>query len=135
MRRVIADTMLRPVLQVLDELERLDPNWDSYGAEPVSRVAVARARALVQTVAEQLGGASGEVARPAGVSPLVDGGVQVEWSGPQGRIEVEIAPDGTLRCVLDHGRGTEPRVTTIAVATVQDSVQLIRRTVAPLVVA
>jgi hypothetical protein len=131
---MIADTVLRPVLQVLDELERLGPNWDSYGAAPVSRVAVAQARQLVQTVFEQFG-ASGEGARPDGVSPLVDGGVQVEWSGPHGRIEVEIGPDGTLGCVLDHGRDTEPRVTTMAAATPQDAVQLIRRTVAPLVVA
>ncbi len=87
---------LQPKLSRLDGLASLQRDWDSYGAEPIAARAIGVARRLIQTVAELFSQLAGEDAAPYAVAPLVDGGVQVEWRGRAGAIEVEISPDGTL---------------------------------------
>ena len=65
---------------VLDEINGLkdlnEPDWDSYGAEPVSREAIAYASKFVQQVWSQLG------YRPqASAGPRPGGGVSLIWRG------------------------------------------------------
>lgn len=93
----------------LTELEHLDEavgrvagmadlpaNWDSYGATPILAHAIATASALVTQVATARLRIDGTRIAPILVAPIADGEVQVEWQGPLARIEVQIAPDGTL---------------------------------------
>ena len=118
-------------MQLLAELEHLGRNWDGYGAEPVTILAISRARELIRMAASRCGQLVGAAIRPDGVSPLVDGGVQVEWSGSRSRIEVEVGPGGDLRCILDHGRDASPRITEVEHASLEDALQMILRMIAP----
>lgn len=62
----------REVVARLAELERLSPNWDTEGALPLSRHHANRASSfLVQVMAP--------MAQTPEISPLSDGGVQLEW--------------------------------------------------------
>jgi hypothetical protein len=80
----------------LDDLARLLPDWDSYGAAPPTAVAISAAHGLLANVAKRYVDASDEDALPWATAPLADGGVQFEWRGPGGAVEVEIGPDGAM---------------------------------------
>jgi len=96
---------LTSIFERLKEIAQLKADWDSYGAEPVSSVALVAAFELLDTVREQI---SRKVREPLPqfIAPLADGGLQLEWSGQQGDIEVEIDPNGDLGYVLIEGQGT-----------------------------
>ncbi len=93
-------------LRGLARIEKLEPNWDSYGSEPPSAVAIATARDLVWTVLQQMFVLFGERAIPYSIAPLSGGGVQIEWRGSTGAIEVEIGPEGKFGYLV--ARGKEP---------------------------
>ncbi len=59
------------------------------------------------SVQEELFGSIEERIVPACVAPLDDGGVQIEWSGTNAEIEVEIGPDAALSYLLANGIGPE----------------------------
>ncbi len=96
---------LAPIFERLKELAQLKADWDSYGAEPVSSVALVAAFELLDAVKERLCRKVREPL-PQFIAPLADGGLQLEWSGQQGDIEVEIDPNGDLGYVLIEGQGT-----------------------------
>ncbi|MBE9130114.1 MULTISPECIES: hypothetical protein [unclassified Coleofasciculus] len=96
---------LAPIFKRLKELAQLEADWDSYGAEPVSSVAIVTAFELLDALREQLSRKVRELL-PQFIAPLVDGGLQLEWSGQQGELEVEIDPNGDLGYVLIEGQGT-----------------------------
>ena len=52
---------------------------------------------------------AGDAVKPITVAPLDDGGVQLEWRGTGGDIEIEISPDGRLDCLLVLGTGPDRR--------------------------
>lgn len=99
----------RPAREALDELARLAENWDSYGASPPTAVAISTAHGLLATVAERYAEAADENALPWATAPLADGGVQFEWRGPGGLIEVEIGPDGSLAYLVERDERTVKR--------------------------
>jgi len=88
--------LLQPALQRLEALERLTVDWDSYGGDPPSRTALLTACMFLESVGRQLGPFFAEGARPYAVAPVADGGVQLEWRGPSGEIEIEVDPNGQL---------------------------------------
>lgn len=97
---------LKPIWDRLDKIERLGHNWDSYGARPPAPAAVHSLRQLIEAAYWQLEGAANAV--PYTVAPLVDGGMQAEWRGPGGALEVEVSPARTLGYLLVTQRdGTE----------------------------
>ncbi len=102
-RRVspIAETLER-----LQQIEGLGPNWDSYGSETPSHVAVATAHSLIWAVYMGSVNAGQRPTVPYSVVPLSGGGVQVEWRGDAAAIEVEISSEGVLGYLL--ARGSEP---------------------------
>ncbi len=102
-RRVspIAETLER-----LQQIEGLGPNWDSYGSEAPSHVAVATAHSLIWAVYIRSVNAGQRPAVPYSVVPLSGGGVQVDWRGDAAAIEVEISSEGVLGYLL--ARGSEP---------------------------
>ena len=100
--------VLRPTLKRLAELEDLKPDWDSYGALPLTSTALARADALARQVVDVYGASFGEQAAPYTVMPIADGGVSIEWRGVGADLELDIGPSGELSYLLitkgDDGR-------------------------------
>ena len=75
---------------VLQKLSELDPNWDSYDAEPITEAAIKATKDLLLIL---------EIGRkPDFILPLSDGGIQLEWSDKYSDsvIEVEVSPLGEL---------------------------------------
>lgn len=94
---------LVPSMQQLRDLAVLKANWDGEGAEPLSQRAVADAALLAVEIEEQFR------ISPCFVSPIPDGGVQIEWEGSARRLEVIIAPDGELAALLIDTTKTHKR--------------------------
>lgn len=83
---------------------RLPANWDSYGAAPVSPAAIRAAMAFLAEVDRHLPRGSFE---PYTTAPIPDGGIQLEWRGPLGCVEIEVGPGGELS-FLELGPGGNP---------------------------
>ncbi len=80
----------------------LPADWDSYGARPISAVAIDAATALLRRAALELS-ALGESVEPFDVAPLANGGVQLEWRRADAVLEVEVDPAGGLRWLTVEG--------------------------------
>jgi hypothetical protein len=91
---------LQPALERLEEFATLPNDWDSYGAAPISTVAVEHARELAAEIISK----HALSIRPAGYSfdvvPTPDGGVQLEWDVGAHDLEISIGPHGTLAYLL-----------------------------------
>lgn len=96
---------LRGVLERLNAMERLGPNWDSYESQPPSADARSKARDLIWDVVGQFFGTVDLHAIPFTVVPLSGGGVQVEWRGANNSIEVEVGPCDRFGYLLAKGHG------------------------------
>ncbi len=102
-----------PSVHVQSAIERLEgfralgEDWDSYDAEPPSLRAITLARVILESVCENYELIAGERVRPYAISPLSDGGVQVEWRGPQAHLELEINTIGQISYLLVTGTGEQ----------------------------
>jgi len=92
--------VLRPTLKRLAQLEALEPDWDTYGALPLTSTALTRADAMARKVVDLYCGSLGERAAPFTVMPIADGGVSIEWRGPSANLELDIGPGGELSYLL-----------------------------------
>ena len=92
-----------------DALARLPLDWDSYGGAQPTAVATSTAHGLLANVAERYVDVSDEHSPPRAIAPLADGGVQFEWRGPGGAIEVEIGPLGGFTYLREEGEWTVDR--------------------------
>lgn len=85
-----------PILDKILELQELSPNWDSYGAKPVSSNAVMTA---IEFVLVYL--------RPTDLSPSIvptcDGGIQLEWHTDRLDLEIGISPSSQTSLFASHG--------------------------------
>lgn len=98
-----------PARRILDDLARLPDDWDSYGAARLTAISISTAHGLLARLAEDYAGAAGDIALPWATAPLADGGVQFEWRGPGGAIEVEIGPEGLLNFLVERDETTIAR--------------------------
>ncbi len=80
----------------LDDIAKLGPDWDSYGGDPPSPLAIATASKLLQTVHEIFGKLAQEQSQPQVVAPRADGGIQIEWGTQPVEIAVHTDPSGAL---------------------------------------
>ncbi len=64
----------------LDDIAKLGSDWDSYGADPPSPLAIDMASKFLRIVDEKLGRLALEQSRPQIVAPRPDGGIQIEWA-------------------------------------------------------
>jgi hypothetical protein len=87
-------------LQRLDELALLSPDWDTYGASALSTSAVEASRRLVLDTIQTCWRVAGVNGAPSFIAPIADGGVQLEWDGPTGHLEVEVTPQSSLDYLL-----------------------------------
>jgi hypothetical protein len=98
--------VLRAALQRLDELAKLERDWDSYGALPLTSTALIQADALMRKIAKRYGPTLGDGAAPYTLMPIADGGVSIEWRGPNATLELDIGPIGMLSYLLiDNSTG------------------------------
>jgi hypothetical protein len=98
--------LLRSARETLDEIAQLEDDWDSYGALRPTAAAVSAGHLLLGALWDQLGNLVDQGAIPWAVAPLADGGVQFEWRGPGGAIEVEIGPRGTMNYLVEREERT-----------------------------
>ena len=101
-RTLLPSHPAQPALERLAELAKLGPNWDSYGAEPISSHAVAVAYQLLFAIYSQVSVPLRSHIQPF-AAPLSDGGIQLEWKGKRATLDVQIAPEGTFGYLLTEG--------------------------------
>lgn len=92
-------------LRKLDKLKNLPEDWDSYGADPINPIAIAKAKSIITSVMIAFGDIVGNVVRLTDVIPIADGGVQLEWIGPHAELEIEISPNGNIGLLYISGSG------------------------------
>lgn len=122
-------TPVEAAVRSLDDLARLEPDWDSYDALPPTATAIQAARGFLLLVAERLEASGPECLRPFTVVPVPDGGVQIEWRSAVADLEIEIGPDGTLSSLLIEHAATEPRYEEAHGLSCQDALRLVARVV------
>jgi hypothetical protein len=104
--------LARRLVEVFRNIERiagLPADWDSFGSGRAAPIAVNIARNLVWNVVVKLA-AQGVDATPYDVAPLSGRGVQLEWRGDAGTIQVEVSGEGRLGYLLFRGEDA-PRET------------------------
>ena len=101
------EALFGPTRERLAQIARLPADWDAYGSEPPSGIAVRRAYRLFDSVVNSFRGLVGERIRPFSVAPLPSGGVQAEWRSGNRAVELEVGPDGTLGYLTIEGAGPE----------------------------
>lgn len=83
----------------LEELARdkslRKPNWDTYGAKPLSNEAVSKARSV-------LGQLPNNAEATASPVPTVTGGIQIEWHVGGKDYEVEIDGDSDVASIVSQ---------------------------------
>lgn len=112
-------------------MSRLPAGWDGSDGLPISATAVAMAFELMVSAAARSGNSTAMVV-PWTSAPFADGGLQVEWKGPGGEIEVQISPVGNLGYLLQVGADDDGEFEESDHATTEQVVDLIQRVVASL---
>ena len=91
---------LQPALERLETFSKLDDDWDSYGAVPISPVAILIARELAADIVNRHMLSIRPPDYSFDVVPAPDGGVQLEWDIGSQHLEIAIDPRGTLSYLL-----------------------------------
>jgi hypothetical protein len=91
--------------QHLDEFLALTAGWDSYGALPVAQTAIATAKKVLASIQASTAGLLGEETAPSAIVPVATGGVELEWTGQHGMLELFVRPEGTLGYLLELRQG------------------------------
>lgn len=91
---------LSPLGQALQDLAALAANWDGYGADPPTRLALERGWHLASMLVEQ------GFPVPQ-IFPTRKGGIQLEWHVPHASLEWELDPSGFTGVFIfdDHRTG------------------------------
>jgi len=100
---------LVPAIDRIGEIARFLASLDTNDFEPMSEVAAVEVCALIESVSERIQLLEGSRVAPWTSAPISDGGVQVEWMGLDARIDVVVAPDGSLSYMTKYGSGHEAR--------------------------
>lgn len=98
-------TTYRSLLEVLDRIavfSGLPDDWDSYGGVKLSEEA---RQAALQFVMQLLADKLLDAARELDVLPTPTGGIQFEWSGSGGSLEVEIDQEGHFHSLIESTVG------------------------------
>ena len=115
----------------LGELAKLEANWDSYGADPPTTQAIAVASGLLNLLAERLADSVGERIRPWFIAPVANGGVQLEWRGPDRAVEIEIGPGGVIGYLVEEGCAPRVRLAEDDDISLEEALGPIARVIAP----
>ncbi|HLY22251.1 MAG TPA: hypothetical protein VKT83_07260 [bacterium] len=102
----ILDELLDQTYRRMDGFLDLRSDWYFHGAHEISPATVTTAKQLLGSLRD-LSYEMGKRVVPYGVAPLVTGGIQLEWRGDRGSLEVEIGAQGNPTYLLDTGQGHE----------------------------
>jgi hypothetical protein len=92
-------------LATIRRLAQLRPDWDSYGAKPLSQIAVHRV--LTKLLPILLRDDIPEVA----IVPTRDGGLQFEWHRLGIDVEIRVPPEGPIEyLVVDPEAGIDEEI-------------------------
>ena len=88
------------LIEQLDRMTTLRPNWDGYGADPPHAATISLAKELVAWVSaiERANGLD----RHMRVHPTRVGGVLLEWEDDRYEHELEVYPDGRLELLHEN---------------------------------
>jgi hypothetical protein len=102
-RVAVLSQVASKALEVLETFRELPADWDSYGALPITATALRQATEFLTAFQEspRVDRSSLEVV-PYVISPLPNGGVQIEWRKRSGSLEIEIQPDGSFAALVEH---------------------------------
>jgi hypothetical protein len=87
------------------DLARIPADWDSYGAAPADREAIAAAQALIVDVLSAFPGRAVEDLLPSDVMLLPTGAVQLVWEGADGELDLDIDAQRRIGYLLTLGTG------------------------------
>ncbi len=103
----------------LDELSRLQPNWDGYGAPTIDPKIIAAARTFVRSLPAQL-------ALCPRIVPLSPGNLQLEWHAGTKILELEFEDPRTIHYLQwypEHGVEEEDTIPVTDIERVVDLIQ------------
>jgi hypothetical protein len=100
---------LLSVFERIRELAELPSNWDAEDADPPTGMAVAAACYLILAATSSQERLDHSIVVPITSSPIPDGGLQIEWEGPNGRIDVQTNPDGSYGYLVKWNEGRHAR--------------------------
>ncbi len=123
---VAIDAVVAALTPTFTELAQLEVDWDSYGAETISQSSLHAAKSLVQQVAACYSWLSLTDITPS-VLPLGDGSVQVEWSGPKGRLDVEVVDEHEVNFLLMQREGDQETLLEQHEQSIQDVITIAER--------
>jgi hypothetical protein len=123
----IGGPLIAGALRRIAQFADLESDWDSYGGEPPSPIARDEAGRWVEIVADLFGSRAGDAVRPYSVAPLADGGVQIEWRGRHGVVELEVGPSGELGYLFLAQEGPVPRAEEVEDASWSDVLRALLR--------
>jgi hypothetical protein len=103
---------LRGVMEQLEQIATLEPDWDSYGAQRPSQTAIEQARHLIETVAMKLINHLGAEAIADWVGPLPNGGIEVDWEVRGKDFSIDVNTDGSLHYIIVDRRIDPPKYET-----------------------
>jgi hypothetical protein len=87
--------------QRLDELLARPEGWYFHGARHISPDAAKRARAILSSLRTMPYGALSKRVEPYAIVPAVTGGIQIEWRGDRGSLEIEVGSHGPFAYLLE----------------------------------
>lgn len=107
------------VEESLDELGRLEANWDGYGAPPIDQGIISAARKFVRALPPDL------AYRPR-VVPMSAGNLQFEWQHGSKSLELEFESPGTVRFLQWHPEAAVSEESTFRADDIEKAVDLIQ---------
>ncbi len=126
----VAAPSLLPAFERIAEMAKLQANWDREHADPPTASAVSAADLLILAVAEEQECRGRGRVGPTTSSPIPDGGIQVEWDGPNARIDVQANPDGSYGFLVKWGTGRDAKYEEAEVAPLRTILSLVARVLA-----
>jgi hypothetical protein len=101
--------LMRTTLARLAQLRMLGGDWDGEGGKPISVFTISKAIRLFPHIVSKFYREVGEGVRPYDVAPMSDGGIQLEWHGSGGILELEVHPNDGYGYLLIEGSGENRR--------------------------
>ncbi|HEY4033080.1 MAG TPA: hypothetical protein VGL94_03845 [Ktedonobacteraceae bacterium] len=125
----LPESWIQRALDQLDDIAKLGPDWDSYGADPPSSLAITIASELLLIVNQKFGKLAYEESQPQIVAPRPDGGIQIEWGTRPVEIAVHANPSGSLGYLYINRQGDISEYKEVSSASWSEVLQLIAKVV------
>lgn len=124
-RAPLAVEAITPTIQRIRSFAGLAPDWDSYGARPLSSLAITTAlELLVESHSLPIYQTNVEV----DAAPSPSGGILVEWATPAGRFQLHVESDGSMAGVrIEVAKGVAVSWTDVPIATQRDVLEQLDR--------